>query len=294
MKKKVVYIASRAHSGSTFLNLLLSAHPRLIGVGEVYSLFNFSAGHLNRRDKIQCSCGEAIGSCPFWRPTIDLLLQNQDMPPHQLYGIVLDAFREHFGNDQIMVDASKTLIGLDALRRNRQIDLKVIFLIRDVRAWLISMRNDRARRSDLHFSDLFRRYGVKSPLEYLFRTPIKYFWHWYLLNRKTQRYLSQEKISTFQVGYEEVSLYPEFSLKKIGQFLDVTFQESMVTLENSGSHIVLGNRMRNQAEKRARIYYDNRWFYKSDWLLASFLFPRIMNYNECQVYGNIKNRLWDL
>lgn len=294
MKQQVVYIASRAHSGSTFLNLLLSGHPRLVGVGEVYSLFDFSAGHVHRRDKIQCSCGEVIGSCPFWGPTIDLLLQNRDMPPDQLYGIVLKTFNEYFGNDRIMVDASKTLTGLDALRRNRQVDLKVIFLIRDVRPWLVSMRHDLARRNDLEFSDLVRRYGLKAPFEYLYRTPAKYFWHWYILNKRTQQYLAQKDVANFQVGYEEASLYPELTIEKMGQFLDVTFPESMLTLDDSESHIVLGNRMRHQKEKRARIFYDNRWFYRNKWLLSSLLFPWIMRYNVREVYGNIKNQLWNL
>ena len=73
MARQVVFIASRAHSGSTLLNLLLSGHPRLVALGEVFNLFDFEAGHINRQDKILCSCGETMSRCKFWGPLTEQL-----------------------------------------------------------------------------------------------------------------------------------------------------------------------------------------------------------------------------
>ena len=154
------------------------------------------------------------------------------------------------------------------------------------------MRNDRIRKKDFYIKDLVRQYGVKTPLEVLMRTSYKYFWHWYLLNRQTKIYLERANIPTFQVGYEEVSLYPEILAQKICQFLDIDFDSKIVTLEAAGSHVLLGNRMRNQEEKRTRIYYDNRWFYNNEWQLPSLLFPNIMKFNTREVYSNTNTYLW--
>ena len=46
MKRPVIYIASRAHSGSTLLSLLLSGHPRLVALGEVFNLIDIKAGQI--------------------------------------------------------------------------------------------------------------------------------------------------------------------------------------------------------------------------------------------------------
>lgn len=291
MSREVVFITSRAHSGSTLLNLLLSGHSRLIAMGEIYSLFDFEAGHIYRQEKIKCSCGAAMQDCLFWGPTTDHLRENPHLSKGQMYDYVLDMFYDYFGPDYIPVDASKSMDALTVLH-GRKVDLKVIFLLRDVRPWVVSMRREHMRNNDFYLPDLFKKYRFKAPLAYLWRTPIKYFWHWYLLNRKTQRYLNQTGIPALQVGYEEISLYPEKMVSTIGKFLDLVFDPNMITLVASENHVILGNRMRHQPDKRSRIYYDNRWFYHHDWVLPSVLFPQIMKYNAREVYANTRAHLW--
>ena len=208
-----------------------------------------------------------------------------------MYNLVLDAFYTHFGEDAIPVDASKTV---DALRvlKDLPVDLRVIFLIRDVRPWVVSMRKNLEKRAQLRFSDLLKKYGLKAPFEWLMTRPVKFFWHWYLLNRQTQRFLMQEGITTMQMGYEELCFYPELMLAQIGDFLELPFDPEVVSLGTSEEHIILGNRMRRQPEKRARIYYDHRWFSNRAWVLSSLLFRRIMNYNAREVYRNTSQHEW--
>jgi hypothetical protein len=292
MSRRVIYIASRAHSGSTFLDLLLSGHPRIIGLGEVYSLFDPVENLISSRGRLRCSCGAPMRECTFWGPTTEVLRQNQPMKPHEMYRTVLDAFYDHFGEEAIPVDVSKTLEGLQHLRRVEDIKVEVLFLIRDVRPWVISMREDRKRRDDLLLRDLLKRYGWKTPLEYVNRTVIKYYWQWSLLNRQTQRYLKNEGLSSFQLGYEEIALYPEMMMGRICDFIGLDLTDEMLSLEGSESHIIKGNRMRSQKDKLARVFYDNRWFYRGEWYLPSVVFPFIMGYNTREVYGNTRDYLW--
>lgn len=55
-----IYVAARAHSGSTFLDVLLGNAPDVESVGEVVSGLNRGKGEL-------CSCGTTVGECSFWR-----------------------------------------------------------------------------------------------------------------------------------------------------------------------------------------------------------------------------------
>lgn len=61
----VLYIAGYGRSGSTILDVLLGAHPRVFGAGEVTHVFQAID------DGDPCACGEAVGDCPFWRSAFD-------------------------------------------------------------------------------------------------------------------------------------------------------------------------------------------------------------------------------
>lgn len=65
---KVIYIFGAGHSGSTLLDVLLSTHSEIQGVGEVHRL---SLGPNSRK----CGCGKTITTCNYWSPVIDLYLK---------------------------------------------------------------------------------------------------------------------------------------------------------------------------------------------------------------------------
>ncbi|MFT6673619.1 MAG: hypothetical protein ACJAVZ_005119, partial [Afipia broomeae] len=54
-----IYIAGRAHSGSTILTVILNGHPQIQGCGEVLDA-------LARGPHEECSCGAKIRECPQW------------------------------------------------------------------------------------------------------------------------------------------------------------------------------------------------------------------------------------
>ena len=61
MKRRLVYIHSASHSGSTLLAQQLARHPEVATVGEL-------SGTVHRaRPGYQCSCGAELVSCGFWR-----------------------------------------------------------------------------------------------------------------------------------------------------------------------------------------------------------------------------------
>ena len=55
---KVVFIASLSHSGSTLLDVMLNAHPKVASVGELKQLVRFA--QLDKtKNRLQCTCGAA-------------------------------------------------------------------------------------------------------------------------------------------------------------------------------------------------------------------------------------------
>jgi sulfotransferase family protein len=293
--KRAVFIASRGHSGSTLLDLMLGGRPPLVGVGEVFSMFTPKLrGRLRNTHETICSCGRPGDECEFWGPAsarLDEVMQRGGSA-QEFYGVFLDSFYEHFGSDSIPVDISKTNEALQVLLSVPGVDVRVIFLIRDVRSWTVSMRDVNRRAGDFYIGDLVRKYGWRAWKPYLGRTAVKYFWHWYLINRQTQRYLHKKNIQTIQIGYEELCLYPDLALRKICDFLGVGFEENGILLGDGSNHVLHGNRMRAEPDKRQRVAYDDRWFYSGEWQLPSILFPHIMKYNNLEVYKNVRGYLW--
>lgn len=267
----------------------------MIGVGEVYSLFDPVRNSLNRPDKVRCSCGNPMDQCEFWSPTADVLRQAYmgRESKQELYRLFLSSFYDHFGSDAIPVDISKTDEPLDILKDLDDVKIKVVFLVRDVRSWTVSMRDVARRSKDFDVSDLVRKYRWRAWRPFIGRTSSKFFWHWYILNRRTQRLLQETGLPSIQVGYEELCLYPDFIMKMISGFLEVDYTEAMLTLTDTQSHVIHGNRMRSQQEKRRRVAYDDRWFYKLEWMLPALVFPHIMRYNSVEVYRNIRDRIWN-
>ncbi len=62
-KIPVIFIVSAGHSGSTLLDLLLSAHPEVVGLGEAEKI---GAKVVPKIPEHHCSCGKAYDECPFW------------------------------------------------------------------------------------------------------------------------------------------------------------------------------------------------------------------------------------
>jgi hypothetical protein len=279
VNRRVVYIASLGHSGSTLLDLLLGGHPRFIGLGEIGDVIAPIGRDQPRNENPLCSCGQTAAECPFWSVVAHRIATAGEIPVARRYEIVFETFDEQFGCDAVPVDSSKYLPRLEMLHRDLKLDLRVLFLLKDVRAFTVSELDNRSRKRATG-SDR-RSIG-----------PIGVFRRWHSHNHRMQEFFHRERLRVFQLGYEELCLSPEAIARKICRFLDEEYQPSMLSLRDSRSHVIRGNRMRSQPEKRA-LAYDNRWFHRRDWMLPALLFRQIMRYNREQVYSNGLEAMWE-
>lgn len=291
MPHEIVFVASLERSGSTLVDLMLGCHPRFIGLGEVYRIIGLNPDGIEQLRSRNCTCGESVPACEFWGPVRTYLQQNPQLSIKKKYKAVIGVFTEIFGKNQIPVDSSKSFIPLETISSIPDFRLKVLFPIRDVRAWTVSVDDAAKKRREFKVTDILHPHGRKYWKAYLRiaiirRLPTMYFWEWYVQNRRIKRFLEHREIPFFQFGYEELTLRTSMLVPEICRFLTVPKNDSMLSLQNSRSHVVRGNRMAFQPEKRMEISYDNRWFQRRIWAIPSLIYPHIMRYNRKQVYSN--------
>jgi len=250
--------------------MLLGGHSRLVGLGEIASVLRPGPRGLEKTRQVLCSCDQDMEHCVFWGNVASALVGKEDAAIEDKYDIVFDTCREVFGNDFTPVDSSKNLGPLETMHQRLKGNMKVIFLIKDVRAYTVSQLASAKRKKR----------------GYRYRSAAYHFLRWYRANRAFKDQLERQNISYFQIGYEELCLLPTQTIEKICEFLGESYEPSMLSLSNSGNHVIRGNRMRSQAGKRNGIMYDHRWFCRNDLNLWTVLFPRIMKFNDVEVYRN--------
>jgi hypothetical protein len=214
-------------------------------------------------------------------------------------------FENLYGSDHIMVDSSKLLDALKTVMRLPQVEVKVIYLIRDVRAWTISRLTDRKnspeyfQRDGYYIKKLAYPLGwkihlLKWGLPFLTQLPLYYFLLWYFQNKQIKDFLKSHDIDYFSLGYDELGMNPDLMMKKIFDFLGEKIINSDFCSANSQSHILIGNTKKSESTRRQGIYYDNRWIYRNEWLRPAALLPKVMRYNAEEVYKNIKDHsIWE-
>lgn len=271
MPRRVVFIASLGHSGSTLLDLILGSHPAVVGLGEV-GRSAAPAGDGPPGEPQVCSCGRPAAACDFWGTVLPRLAAEPSASDRRRYEIVLDACGEIFGPDRIPVDSSKYLHWLGCLAGLDSLDLRVLFLVRDVRSFAISAIDnvDRKRATGRDY----RGTGAFAA-----------FRRWHAENRKTARFIADSGLPCLRIGYEELCLAPDRIVPRICRFLDLPHEPGMLDFARSSSHVLRGNRMRHDGARRA-MSYDPRWLVRREWMWPALLCPRIMRFNREQVYSN--------
>ena len=300
MANDVVFILSLAHSGSTVLDLILGGHPRFVGLGEIVHLLRPQSVRmlesdprwLDRADEVRCSCGKAVGECEFWGPALAELRSNRQAGPRERYALLLKVFGEVFGEDRVFLDSSKQIENLELVRGIEGVNVKVLMSVRDVRGFTTSALDALKREKTFGLAESIRKLGWRGAIKYPRRFGTFMFWRWYHRNRKRKAYLQRSGLPVFQFGYEELALYPDRMIPKICEFLGVEPTDEMYCPAKSNSHSILGNRMRLQKDKLARIAYDNRWFRRTEWMLPWVLYPHIRRYNTREVYRNTSGAIW--
>jgi len=303
VSRKIIFIVGLSRVGSTMLDLVLGCNPKFVGLGEIYQVIRPDMNRFERNE--HCSCGKLTRECPFWGCVAAELKKEKNSGLAERYRHTHQVFENLYGSDHIMVDSSKLLAALKTVGRLPGVNVKVIYLIRDVRAWTISRLSNRRKspeyfqRDGYYIKKLAYQLGwkihlVKSVLPFLTRLSLYYFLLWYIQNKQIKNYLQRNNIDHFSLGYDELGLHPEFMMKKIFDFLEEDMVSPDFCAMNSQSHILVGNTRKSESKRRQGIFYDNRWMYRNEWLHSAALFPKIMRYNAEEVYKNIKDHsIWD-
>lgn len=273
----VVYVLGLGHSGSTLLDLLLSGHPHVCGVGEARMLTDPTQRqkYLVQARRFACSCRSPFSECPLWRTYVERLDATSSATFEESYLLLLSAFADVVGRDIWMSDSSKERQTLATLKRAfdaRRLpipNLRVIHLVKDVRAFATSIADRDGRRGVLHAIRLCRL--------------------WRSETRQDMRFLSRLGLPTLRIGYEDLCLSPEFTIKRICRFLGIEFVADMVVPQPTRGHVAVGNPMRRHPEKSTRLHYDNRWFCNSDVTQAYHLIPGLSRMNREVVYGRTES-----
>jgi len=298
MKPKAIFILGLSRVGSTLLDLTLGSHSPFVGLGEVFQLIRPDFNRFKK--KAYCSCGKVIDECPFWGVATDRLKKNQDANLSERYQLVFETFYEIFGRESILIDSSKLLYVLPVFLQNNNVDVKVIYLIRDVRAWTVSRLNNRLqspehfKKHGNYYKKLLYHYGWRAKmtgwmLPFLTQRSSYYFWLWYYQNKKINKFLIDQNIDYFGLGYDEIGLMPDIMIPEIFKYLGENIKTGDFSSQNSQSHIIVGNTRKNDTKRRKGIVYDYRWMYQNDWLLPAAFFQNIMKYNSTHVYRNLQN-----
>ena len=148
---EVAYILSPARSGSTFLQTLIGAHPQVVGIGEVsHVLREYCQTPVPRNPAHggHCSCGAQPELCPFWGSILGDLPR---LAPGMGFRHILEHFAHTFPG-KTMVDSSKSGGFLENFYLSHaksegepEVQLKILYLVRDFRGWVTSIRKHRSR-----------------------------------------------------------------------------------------------------------------------------------------------------
>ncbi len=241
-KMTILYILGSGHCGSTLLDMLLGAHSKIVGVGEL-RIFSTKPGRL---DKQICACLQTFPHCVFWqkvamdinwpqglevqRSKLDFLLGRpnylfKDKGPinvgqylqvnEQIYQNIL----KHSGK-QIVADSSKRNNRAELLALSGNLNIIFLHLVRDGRGVTWS----------------YKRKG---------REILSSILKWFLFNLRAEIVKKRNKnIKSIFVRYEDLVKNPQEKLAELLKEAGLQFEPSMIDFRGAEQHQIGGNRMR--------------------------------------------------
>ena len=266
-KIKLIYLVGGGHSGSTILSFLLGTSQEVLNVGEL----KFYSEHRNPNEALNymknvCSCGTNAVECPFWReidkemdsnakifhyPTffewINILriilwplpTQQKTLPKWDDIYLIQNIYSkiEHENKKETYIlDTSKSLARLVHLSRSDELDIKIIFLVRDIRG---------------HVDSYQRAYGKG-----FFRWIIQ----WIINNSLILYFLKKEHLDYYHLSYDLFCKKPGETLAELGNYLDIRIPENYKdTIRNTEFHVRAGNPIKNTIKNFSGIRIDERW-----------------------------------
>ncbi|MDY7110140.1 MAG: sulfotransferase [Planctomycetota bacterium] len=232
---QLIYITGRGHSGSTLLDLLISAHPDVVSVGEAKCL-------VTRPDE-PCTCGaDTVFVCPFWTRVDAALQEGAGLRLREIDIDSLDAetFAAHnraffeavarVTGRRFIVDSSKNVDRLAALLEAALFPVRAIHLVRSPYGVVYS----NARRGR----------------DWLYHT-----YNYTYAMMKTRRLL--EGREHLEVRYEELVHQPRRAVERIMDEIGLAFDPGQLDWAKPARHNIYGNPMRFATESTIRL--DTKW-----------------------------------
>lgn len=274
--QRVVFISGIGRSGTTILDMILSTFPAAVGLGEVFQFMRDFNYNWPKAEFLKCACGASLMHCPMWGPLGKMLKKKNLTDTASRYSEMLNHFQVSFPN-HIIVDSSgnadKRSPVIEMCMADPNIDFRSIFLARDVRGWVNSMK-----RADIRYwKEGNRRRWIPE---------IMYFFRWHQRNSEILKYHKKQNIPTIIIGYEGLVFDTESVMAKIAKFIDMPWNGNSFSLENANSHIAIGNRIRLDKSKRLKLRYDYEWMGKYTLTLWAAMLPFIMKQNRRILYSN--------
>jgi len=261
----LIYLMGAGRSGTTALAIFLGNSIDILTLGEMHQFFE----HIGA-DK-QCSCGNRLSQCDFWGKIIkDLpmdfltdpekyldfcknfeyhnaivnyafnLFNNNDIQKYlRINETILDSISKE--NEEIyFLDSAKYIGRVLGLRKSKKINLKIIYVVRDIRGVINS------------FSKKVQ--SQKKPLNTII--------YWLIINSIAEFiYKTSPKGTVLKIRYETLIDNPEKEFGRIENFLnlDLTSIKDKIRENNSFEmpHLIGGNRLK----KHNKLYFsrDLEW-----------------------------------
>ena len=287
---RLVYVLAIERSGSTPVSVHLARYRGVVSLGEVGRTLRSLAksGAAANRD---CSCGEAAARCPVWGP---LHARRGDLAALSMadrYGLMLDVVARVVGRDAVVVDMSKSLDGLDTVVELFGDRLAVLFLVKDVRNYLNSIRTRAETKPDAQLLPKRFKATIAGRLGRLAPSALVHVIHWRRRNREMDGYLGRNRLTSLRLGYEELCLDGANLAPAIEAVLGVDGPPGPAS--GARHHVLMGNfpYLRLADVQAQSLHYDMRWFW-SDHLspLDMLLALPLMEMNRTFVYGNLADR----
>jgi hypothetical protein len=259
---KLVYIMGLEHSGTTLLNFMLGANSKAAGTGEGLRFFDQREDFINKN--ALCTCGEHYADCPFWSFFETKFKESGDKSEDNFLRVFLDSCNDFYGSGNLIVDSSKDTRILERAAEYGDLDIKVVVIVKDVRAWGFSVRSKAKKKGTYSF--------LKHNYPYLFRS-------WHKSNRNLEKRLKALGLDYLTITYEDLCFSPADILEELCDFAGLKYEEQMARPDRSQQHYINGNRMRVAEKGEIEVSYDSRWFFSLKWVPAAMLMRRVMSYN---------------
>jgi hypothetical protein len=283
-----IYLIGAGRSGTTLLASILGNNKEVICLGELHQFWDYLLADSD------CSCGQPLSKCPTWSVMYSYYHKNYSLEQlkeiqsthskwegHSQFFSALLRQNNSYTNqwnefyslvrkyhpEKTLLDSSKYVSRGLRLQRSKEMDMKYIYMVRDVRGVIYSFGKN-----------------VQTP-----KKPLPTIVYYVLINLITS--FAVWKIgakNTFRLRYEDLIANPSKELERLASFLELDLSEQINKLEQEKTfqipHIVGGNRLKKESKIKLKpdIAWQNNlsFILKQMAYLLSFPFMLINRYRR--------------